>query len=84
MMRKNQQRDLLVLLNNEFRSEHAINHEVEWLHGVLFHVEALDNFCVAHEILNVNRRQVVSKHEDIKKYVLRKKEKAFEFLNNKN
>lgn len=84
MMKKNQQRDLLVLLNNEYRSEHALNHEVEWLHDVLFHVEALDNFCIAHEIINLNSRKLLSKPDAIKKYVVRKKEKPFEFLNNKN
>ncbi|MBX9784428.1 MAG: hypothetical protein K2X48_14155 [Chitinophagaceae bacterium] len=83
-MKKNQQRDLLVLLNNEYKSEHALNHEVEWLHDVLFHVEALDNFCIAHEIINVNRRRLITQPRQIKKSVLRKTEKAFEFLSNKN
>lgn len=73
-----------MLLNNEYKSEHALNHEVEWLHDVLFHVEALDNFCIAHEIINVNRHKVITHPKQIKKSVLRKTNKAFEFLNNKN
>jgi hypothetical protein len=83
-LNKNQQRDLLVLINNEYHSQHAINHQVEWLHDVLFHVEAIDNFCIAHELINVNRHKIVSSPQKIKKEILRKKETAFVFLNNKN
>ena len=37
-MNRNQRRDLLVLLNNHHRSQQAIDHEVEWLHELLYHV----------------------------------------------
>ena len=83
-MKHNQRRDLLVLLNNEHRSQHAIDQEVEWLHDVLFHVEALDNFCRAHELLDLNRYKVISNVAKVKKAVLRKDFKAFEFISNKN
>jgi hypothetical protein len=81
---KNQHRDLLVLINNEYRSQSAIDHEVEWLHEVLFHVESLDNFCIAHELINVNRHKITSNLQQIKKEILRKKETAFVFISNKN
>ena len=83
-MKHNQRRDLLVLLNNEHRSQHAIYQEVEWLHDVLFHVEALENFCRAHELLDLNRYKVISNVAKVKKAVLRKDFKAFEFISNKN
>ena len=83
-MKHNQRRDLLVLLNNEHRSQHAIDQEVEWLHDVLFHVEALENFCRAHELLDLNRYKVISNVAKVKKAVLRKDFKAFEFISNKN
>jgi hypothetical protein len=83
-LNKHQQRDLLVLINNEHHSQHAINHQVEWLHDVLFHVEAIDNFCIAHELINVNRHKIISSPQKIKKEILRKTETAFVFLNNKN
>jgi hypothetical protein len=83
-LNKHQQRDLLVLINNEHHSQNAINHQVEWLHDVLFHVEALDNFCIAHELINVNRHKIFSSPQKIKKEILRKTETAFVFLNNKN
>ena len=83
-MKHNQRRDLLVLLNNEHRSQHAIDQDVEWLHDVLFHVEALENFCRAHELLDLNRYKVISNVAKVKKAVLRKDFKAFEFISNKN
>lgn len=83
-MKQNQRRDLLVLLNNEQRTQQAIDHEVEWLHDVLFHVEELDNFCKAHEVLNVNRHKVINNINKVRKTVLRKTLKAFEFVSNKN
>jgi hypothetical protein len=81
---KHQHRDLLVLINNEYRSQSAIDQEVEWLHDVLFHVESIDNFCIAHEMININRHKLLTNPLQIKKEVLRKKETAFVFLNNKN
>ncbi len=81
---KHQQRDLLVLLNNEFRSRSAIEQEVEWLHDVLFHVESIENFCIAHELIHVNKNKVYQEHHKIRREVQRKKETPFVFLNNKN
>jgi len=72
------------MLNNEQRSQQAIDQEVEWLHDVLFHVEELDNFCNAHEVLDLNRYRVINNINQIRKTVLRKALKAFEFISNKN
>lgn len=83
-MQHHQQRDLLVLLNNDLKSQQAIDHEVGWLHDVLFHVESIQNFCIAHELIKVNRHQIINNREKIKKVILKKVEKPFEFLSNKN
>jgi hypothetical protein len=83
-MKRNKRRDLLVLLNNEHRSQEAIDHEVEWLHDVLYHVEELENFCKAHELIDLNRYRIVTRTGLVKKAVLRKDFKAFEFISNKN
>ncbi|XVJ66927.1 MAG: hypothetical protein HEQ40_12445 [Lacibacter sp.] len=81
---KHQHRDLLVLLNNEYRSEHALQHEVEWLHTLLFHVEAIDNVCRAHELIHVNRHKIITEPHKIKREILRKSDAPFVFLNNRN
>jgi hypothetical protein len=83
-MQHHQQRDLLVLLNNELKSQQAIDQEVEWLHDVLFHVESIDNFCIAHEVIDINRHKIITNGGKIKKVVSNKIQKPFEFLSNKN
>ncbi len=83
-MKQNQRRDLLVMLNNEHRSQQAIDQEVEWLHAVLFRIEELDNLCIAHEVLDLNRHKVINNINKIRKIVIRKTMKAFEFVSNKN
>ena len=77
-------RDLLVLFNQELMSPQALEHEVSLLHELLFHVERVDNLVIAHELIDLNKYKVYSKHSLIKNYIRMKKEKAFVFLNNKN
>lgn len=72
------------MLNNEHRSQQAIDHEVEWLHDVLFRIEELNNFCIAHEVLDLNRHKVITNMTKLRKIVIRKTMKAFEFVSNKN
>ena len=83
-MNKNQQRDLLVLLNTETRSRAAIDQEVEWLHCLLQHVEELENFCKAHEVIDLNSYRIYKQSGRVKKAVLRRDFRAFEFISSKN
>ena len=77
-------RDLLVLFKEELMTPQAIEHEVELLHEMLYIVENIDNVCLAHEIIDLNKFKVHSQMHIICN-VLRKKEmKPFVFLNNKN
>jgi len=80
----NSNRDLLVLFKQELMTPQAIEHEVAWLHELLFMVERLDNFVKAHELLDLNKYKITNKPFDIKKAIRRKKDQAFVFLNNKN
>ncbi len=77
-------RDILVLYNENITTPQSLEHEVEWLHGLLFNVERMDNFASAHEIINLNNYKVYHNKVEIKKYIRRKKEQAFVFLNNRN
>lgn len=62
----------------------AMEREVTLLHDLLYNVERLDNVVAAHELLDLNKYKVISKHMIIKNYLRSGKEKAFVFLNNKN
>lgn len=77
-------RDLLVLFKQELMTPQAIEHEVSWLHELLFNVERMDNFITAHELIDINRYRITKNATDIKKNVRRKKDQPFVFLNNKN
>ena len=48
-------RDLLVLLKNEFMSQRAIEQEVECLNEILRKTEHPQEFCKAHELVRRNR-----------------------------
>jgi len=80
----NSNRDLLVLFKQELMTPQAIEHEVAWLHELLFWVERFDNFVKAHELIDLNKYKITNKSIDIKKTIRRKKETAFVFLNNLN
>ena len=77
-------RDLLVLFKQELMTPQAIEHEVGWLHELLFNVERMDNFVRAHELIDLNRYKITNTSFDIKKNVRRKREQPFVFLSNKN
>ncbi len=77
-------RDLLVLFKQDLMTPQAIEHEVGWLHELLFNVERLDNFVTAHELIDLNKYKITNNCVEIKKMVRRKKEQPFLFLNNKN
>lgn len=77
-------RDLLVMFKQELMTPQAIEHEVSMLHEMLFHVERLDNFVKAHEIIDLNKYKITSRSVAIKNMIRQQKEKPFVFLSNKN
>jgi len=79
---KTPNRDLLVLLKNEFASQRAIEHEVEWLNYMLIQAESPEQFCKAHEL--VTRHNITSKAEKILRAIRYAELKPFWFLINKN
>ena len=81
---KNLNRDLLVLFNQELMTPQAMEHEVELLHEMLFHVEHLDNLVIAHEIIDLNKYTVSNKYKVISAAFKQRELKPFIFLNNKN
>jgi hypothetical protein len=81
---KSPNRDLLVLLKDETMSEHAIEREVEKLNAMLFQLESIDNFCVSHEMLDMNKFKIFRDKKSIMPMVRQKELKPFVFLCNLN
>ena len=81
---KTKNRDLLVLLKDDFRTEQAIENELERLNELLLRTETMLNFCVANEILDFNRYKVYQEYSKIMKVLSQDKLKPFQFICNKN
>ena len=77
-------RDLLVLSKKVSMDPKELEHEVELLHELLFHVESLPNFCTATEVIDVNRYRIIYKAHVIERIIREKSLKPFQFLCNKN
>ena len=81
-MKANSNRDLLVLLKTEFMSQHAIEQEVESLHGILVRAESFEQFSTAHEFIMRNR--ITRKTSTLLKVFRQINLKPFQFLLNLN
>jgi hypothetical protein len=79
-----QNRDLLVLTKRQKMNQQELKHEVELLVDILFEAEKLDAFCVANEIIDLNRYKIINKLFVMQKIVRQKKAKPFVFISNKN
>ena len=81
---KTPNRDLLVLVKDDRLDKEAIEFELEQLNQLLFVFETVDNFCVAHEVFDLNRYRIVHNAKKIKQVMNQKELKPFEFIFNKN
>ena len=81
---KTKNRDLLVLLKDDFRTEQAIENELEQLNELLLRTETISNFCIANEILDFNRYKIYQQYKKIIKVLNQEKLRPFQFICNKN
>jgi hypothetical protein len=81
---KSPNRDLLVLVKDEYASERFMEQELEQLNDLLFHYETIDNFCVAHEVFDMNRYKIVRNQKSLRQIARLQEMRSFQFLCNKN
>lgn len=81
---KTPNRDLLVLVKDEFESEHSMELELEKLNRLLFQFETLDTISVAHEIFDLNSGKILEQPKLVRSVLNQKKLKPFQFACNKN
>ncbi len=79
-----QNRDLLLLTNKETLDPLELEHEIELIIDILHKVENDGAFCVANEIIDLNRYRVIHKTNIIMNMVREKTLKPFIFICNKN
>ena len=77
-------RDLMVLFNQDLMTPQAIEHEVVWLHELLYKVEKVENLITAYEVIDINKYKISNKPQLLRKIFRSKQSKPFLFLSNKN
>lgn len=75
-------RDLLVLPKNMFTVQ-EMEHEIELLNELLYHVECFESFCTANEIIDINKYKIIQKPHLMQK-AFKERSKPFVFICNKN
>ena len=81
---KTPNRDLLVLVKDEYVNEKFIEQELEQLNDLLFHYETMDIFCLAHEVFDINKYTIIRKSPAMQQIIRQKELKPFQFICNKN
>jgi len=81
---KTPNRDLLVLVKDEYVNEKFIEQELEQLNDLLFHYETMDIFCLAHEVFDINKYKIIRKSPAMQQIIRQKELKPFQFICNKN
>ena len=65
-------------------SEAAMEHEVDLLSSLLYSVESLQSFCIANEVIDINKYKIIQKPYLIQQAIREKSHKPFVFICNKN
>lgn len=81
---KSPNRNLLVLTGKFKMNQREFEHQVELLNDLLHHVENLDAFCVATQIIDLNNNKIIQKNKNIQKAVSGGELKPFVFIHYKN
>jgi len=81
---KSSKRDLLVLSRKASTDKRGLELEIEMLHNLLFKAESLENFCVASEIIDINRYRIICEPVKMQRIISKNRMKPFQFINNKN
>lgn len=77
-------RDLLVLVKDEFLNQQEMELQVERLNSLLYQSETIDTFCIAHEIFDIGKHKIIDSRKKITQIIHQPVLKPFRFLFNKN
>ena len=75
---------MLVLLKDEFTNEQAIENELEKLNELLHLIETIDNFCIAYEVIDLNKYKIYHQRKKIIEVINQEQLKPFQFICTKN
>lgn len=81
---KTPNRDLLVLVKDEFPNKLSMEYELEQLNELLFRTETIENFCIASEVFDLNRYVIIEDRKRLVRILSQDSVKPFQFICNKN
>lgn len=76
-------RDLVVLVGEKIFTEQELQKHIQHISAILSKAESMDNFCVANEVIDLNRYKLIDRPYRIKQ-IVSEKLKPFVFIFNKN
>lgn len=79
-----QNRDLLVLTKRISMKPGELKHEIERIVELLRHVENMDAYCAAIEVIDLNRYRIIQKNCLVMRVLRGNKQKPFVFICNRN
>ena len=77
-------RNLLVLTGKFKMSQREFEHQIELLNDLLHHVENLNAFCTATEIVDLNKNKIIQRFKNIQQVIRIGVLKPFVFISYKN
>ncbi|MFT4202989.1 MAG: hypothetical protein QM610_03665 [Chitinophagaceae bacterium] len=76
-------RDLVVLVGEKIFTDEELERHIRNISEILSKAESMDNFCIANEIIDLNRYKLINRPFRIKQ-IVSEKLKPFVFICNKN
>ncbi len=77
-------RDLMVLTKQSDHCHDDFQEEIKWLNLLLNDVEDIQHFCIANELIDVNRYKIITNPKKLHRAVCKRAYKPFVFIFNKN
>lgn len=77
-------RDLLVLGRSADWTDEEMGRQLRLLNTLLYSAETWECFCLANEVIDLNRRRVIRNPHHIRMTLSDRRQKPFVFVNNKN
>jgi hypothetical protein len=77
-------RDLLLSAKAAKLSPQELREQLGMLNDLLYHIETWETYCRVNEIVDINRRRIITKPHRMQSMLREPRQKAFVFVHNKN
>lgn len=81
---ENGSRDLLVVFRLSTLSQEEMQREFQLLNKLLYGVESINTHAIVNEIIDLNKYKIITNPFKVAKAIMRKHDKPFVFIYNRN